>query len=80
MIDGLCSFVGPDLYNLTCCGELVLLRRVIDVTEDKFTHVFGKRLDCFFLFVQTKISVYVLIVILRFEHAFKIVEVDGFVC
>lgn len=52
---------------------------MIDVADDEFAEIFGERLNCFFLFIQSEISIDVLIVVLPIEHGLEIIEMDGLV-
>jgi hypothetical protein len=79
LVDGLGAFIGPDLYDLSGGGKLILMGGVVDVAQNKFAHVFCEWLHGFLLFAQAEISVDVLIVLLGVEHAFEVVEIDGFV-
>lgn len=52
---------------------------MIDVADDEFAEIFGERLNFFFLFIQSEISIDVFIVVLCIEHGLEIIEMDGLV-
>jgi hypothetical protein len=52
---------------------------MIDIADDEFAEIFGERLDSSFLFIQSEISIDMLIVVLRIEHGLEVIKMDGLV-